>query len=108
SPSHSLKIVSSQSATCRWLSRIDAIPVGSSRLLAVSASLKTAGVDHGAAQLTVTFWGADKSYIPSSAVDSEPVVGTRDWTPVSLLAPVPAGAAFVRLEFRLTGPGTLW
>jgi hypothetical protein len=108
SPTQSLKIVSTQSAQCRWLSRIDAIPVGASRFFAASAWLKTEGVDHGAAQLTVTFWSADKSYIPDSAVDSEPVAGSRDWTPVSLLAPVPAGAAFMRLEFRLTGPGTLW
>jgi hypothetical protein len=108
SPSHSLKIVSNQAATCRWLSRIDAVPVGSARFLAASARLKTAGVDHGGAQLTVTFWNASQSYIAGSSVDSSPVSGTQDWTTVSLLAPVPAGAAFVRLEFRLTGPGTLW
>jgi len=108
SPTHALKIVSAQGGMCRWLSRVDAIPVGSAHFLAASARLKTEGVDHGAAQLTVTFWTAGQSYVSGSSVDSSAVSGTQDWTTASLLAPVPAGAAFVRLELRLIGPGTLW
>jgi hypothetical protein len=108
SPTHSLKIVSTQAGTCRWMSAGDAIAVGSARFLAASARLKTEAVDHGSAWLTVTFWTAGGSYVSGSSVDSGSVAGTQDWAAVSLLAPVPAGAAFMRLEFRLAGPGTLW
>jgi hypothetical protein len=107
SGTHSLEIVSTNAGLSRWVSRVTALPL-SPQVLTVSVFLKTDQVDGGYAGLTLTYWTAAGTYIPDSAVDSSIMTGTQDWTPVVLGVLPPPGAAFVRVEFRLKGPGTLW
>lgn len=110
SPSHSLKLVSGQpsDAVARWMSRTTAVEVQPGQEYDVSAWLKPSAVDHGEAQLVVTYWSESKAYVPGSAAPADPLTGTRDWTRVSLSTTAPAEAAFMRVEFRLRGEGTLW
>jgi hypothetical protein len=111
SATHALKVVSAQpsGSTARWLTTITAIPVTAGKAYDVSAWLKTQDVSHGNGQLVVTFYGAAQAYIPGSATGSAQLLtGSQDWTQVALSATAPAGAAYMRVEFRLTGPGTLW
>jgi hypothetical protein len=111
SPTHALKLVSSQpsGSTARWLTRTDTIPVTAGASYDAAAWLKTEGVDHGDAHVTVTYWDAAGAYIAGSAADSaQQLTGSQDWTRIGVTSTAPAGAAFARVEFRLTGPGTLW
>jgi glycerophosphoryl diester phosphodiesterase len=111
SPTHSLKLVSTQGSdsTARWLSKPDAVAVSAGSEYTVSAWLRTAGVTAGHAELDVTFFDAGGDYIDGSAVQAPTTPsGTTDWTLAQLTAAAPAGAATMRLEFRLVGPGTLW
>jgi hypothetical protein len=106
----SVKIVSTQprGTLCRWLSVLSTIPVTPGPF-SVGAFVKTEDVTQGAAQLAVTFWDASGAYIPGSAHDVGPGLdGTHDWTAVGGQVTAPAGAAFLRLELRLFGPGTAW
>jgi hypothetical protein len=105
----SLKIQSAQpsSTLCRWLSFVSTIPVRPDSFN-VLAYLKTQDVAQ-AARLTITFWDAAQQYIAGSAHDAgAPVAGTADWTAVGGTVSAPPGAAYLRLEFRLFGPGTVW
>lgn len=108
---NALKIASTQPAgtLCRWLSVTSAIPAVPGGHDTAAVWIKTQGVVAGAARLTLTYWTASQAYVPGSAVDSAgSVAGTSDWTAVALQSTAPAGAAYVRVELRLTGPGTAW
>ena len=111
SPTHALKVASNQSSgsIARWMTRIAAVPVTSGKAFDVSVWLKTQSVSHGNAQLVVTYWTATQAYVAGSATASAQLLtGNQDWTQAALLTIAPAGAAFMRVEFRLAGPGTLW
>jgi hypothetical protein len=103
---HALKIVSVTGELARWLSTTQAIPVTPGSTYDVTAWLKTQGAQ-ASARLSVNFWTAGGVYIPATT-DAASLVGTQDWTPSTLHLTAPAGAAFLRVEFRLNGPGTLW
>lgn len=106
SATHSLKIESNTSTLARWLTQARAIHVLPGASYDVSAWLKTLG---GGAEgsLSVNFWTDSGTYIPAT-VDSARVLATQDWTQRTLHVTAPPGAAFLRVEYRLNGPGTLW
>ncbi len=104
---HALEIVSTSSNLSRWLSQLHAIPVTPGHSYDISAWLKTQG-PQAHANLSVNFWTANGVYIPATATAAPTVAGTRDWTKATLQLTAPRGAAYLRLEFRLNGPGTLW
>ena len=103
---HALKIVSTSSGLARWLSQMRAIPVTPGRSYDISAWLKTLG-GQANAHLSVNVWTADGVYIPAT-IDAPTLAGTHDWTPQGLHVTAPPGAAYLRVELRLNGPGTLW
>jgi hypothetical protein len=107
SPTHSLKIVSNQpsGALSRWMSVINRIPAD---FFHASVYLKTQAVDHGYAQLCVSYWRSDQSYAGVTTCSTDTLTGSRDWTLLTVLPVSVPGSAFARLEFRLFGPGTLW
>jgi hypothetical protein len=103
---HALKVVSTSGQLSRWLSQMRAIQVAPGRSYDVSAWLKTLGAQ-AKARLAVNFWTAGGAYIPAT-VDAPTLSGTHDWTEQTLHLTAPPGAAYLRVEFRLDGPGTLW
>jgi hypothetical protein len=107
SPTHALKIASGTSSLCRWLSEIPAIRVNPGESYDVSAWLRTAG-SQAAGVLSVKFWNAAGGFIGRTVYAPQALFGTRDWTRLSLSVTAPDAAAFVRVELRLKGPGTLW
>ena len=73
----------------------------------VSAWLKTLGTA-SVTRLSVNFWDRAETYIPATIDAPVAIHGPQDWTQLSLHVTAPANAAFLRVEFRLNGPGTLW
>ena len=104
----SLKIVSTTASLCRWLSNTDAIAVMPGAGYDVSAWLKSVGGPSATGRLSVNFWDASRVYIPATVDAPETVNGTQDWTRLGLHVTAPKGAVYLRVEFRLNGPGTLW
>ena len=107
SGTHSLKIASSQAAgtLTRWLSKTTDIQAQAGFTYSASAWLKTSNVtDH--AVLTINFWDVNSAFL--GGVDGGTVAGTANWTQVNVQGVAPSGTAYIRLEFRLFGPGTLW
>ena len=107
SPTHALKIDSGTTALCRWLSEIAAIAVNPGESYDVSAWMRTTG-SQAAGVLSVKFWNAAGEFISRTVYAPEALSGTRDWTRLALSVTAPSGAAFLRVELRLNGPGTLW
>lgn len=83
-----------------------AIPIRPGESYDVSAWLRTLGAEANG-HLSVNLWTADGAYIPAT-VDAPSLAGTHDWTLQSLHLTAPPGAAYLRVELRLNGPGTLW
>jgi hypothetical protein len=107
SPAHALKIVSATTDLCRWLSRKKSIQVAPGTAYDVSAWLRTDGA-RAKARLSVNFWTRTGVYVPAT-VDATPVLaGTQPWTEAAVEVTAPAGAAYLRVELRLKGRGTLW
>jgi hypothetical protein len=93
----------------RWMTQISEVPVTPGTTYSSTAFMKTQGVAGGFAQLVATFWDANGAYIASSAVgDPNHLTGDTDWSEQKVSARAPDGAAYMRLEFRLEGPGTVW
>ena len=93
----------------RWLSQLSELRVTPGTTYSSTAYMKTQGVAGGFAELVVTFWDANGAYIASSAVGCPiHLTGDTDWSEQNVSTRAPAGAAYMRLEFRLNGPGTLW
>jgi hypothetical protein len=107
SPTHALKIDSQTSELCRWLSETSTIPVNPGESYDVSAWMRTEGAQP-AGVLSVKFWTAAGVYIPRTIYAPLALSGPHDWTQLSLSTTAPPGAAFLRIELRLNGPGTLW
>jgi hypothetical protein len=107
SPVRSLKIVSAQagSAYSRWMTKNKKIAVTPGADYQVSVWLRVKAANQ-TAQLAVTFYTAGSAYIAPVAATTR--VGITDWTQLSLTVTAPANAAYLRPEFRLRGPGTLW
>ena len=110
SGAHALKIVSSgpSDAFNRWLSLIPQLAVTPGRDYQLCAFFKTQNVQ-GTVRPALTFWTATQTYIAGSAAESAAqLAGTQPFTELCLVARAPAGAAFARIEFRLSGSGTVW
>ena len=107
SPTHALKINSTTSTQCRWLTETRAIGATPGVSYDVSAWLKTLGTA-SVTRLSVNFWDRSETYTPATVDAPVSIHGPQDWTQLSLHVTAPANAAFLRVEFRLNGPGTLW
>jgi hypothetical protein len=88
------------------MTRITAIPVTPGARYHVEASLQT--LDAGKAYIAASYWTASSAY--AGGTDSSPLhlSGTTGWTLVTLDTTAPPGAAYLRVETRLDGPGTTW
>lgn len=107
SPTHSLKIASSTSSLCRWLSNTGSIPATAGTTYNASVYLKTVGVaPAGGAKLALLFYTG--STFSGASAESVPVFGTTDWTQASVQLTAPVGVTSIRLEVRLNGPGTVY
>jgi hypothetical protein len=105
--SHSVKIVSTQPAgtLTRWLSNTTSIPAQAGATYKASAWFKTVNAsDHGV--ITINFWNSSSAVL--GGVDGGTISGTTDWTQLNVQGVAPAGTAFIRIEFRLWGAGTMW
>jgi len=102
---HALKLVSATPTLARWISQQREIPVRPGQRFTVSAWVKRQGTTGG--NLAVNFWDADWTYVPATA-NTPDEGGTSDWKRVELTTTAPPGAAYLRVEFRVNGPGTLW
>ncbi len=107
SGSHSLKIVSSTMSLSRWLSVTNAIAATPGAQYSACVYLKTMNVGTPA-YLSVNYWTSSSVYIPATVDSATKLGGTTDWTEVCVASTAPAGAAFLRVEFRLPDTGTLW
>jgi hypothetical protein len=107
-PTHSRRIVATSAGLCRWLSQIQAIAVTPGSTYDASVFAKTGLVQDGVAYLSLNFWTANGTYIPATVDSPQQLSGTKDWTPLFVEAKAPPGAAYIRLEFRLSGRGTAW
>jgi hypothetical protein len=107
SATHALKIYTTTSTPCRWMSETRAISATPGTSYNVSAWLKTLGTA-SVTRLSVNFWDRAETYIPATVDAPVSIHGPQDWTQLSLRVTAPANAAFLRVEFRLNGPGTLW
>ncbi len=107
SATHSLKIVSAVNSLSRWLSQTNAISVTPGSQYSACVYLKTMNVANPA-YLSVNFWTSSSVYIPATVDSATKVGGTSDWTQVCVTTTAPAGAAYLRVEFRLPDTGTLW
>jgi len=109
--SRSIKNVSTQpiGTITRWISRNTEIPATANTSYTTTAWLKWANVTGTGnyARLVVTYLGADGStYLGQS--NSTQQTGTGGWTQVSVTGTTPTNTAYIRVEFVLNGPGTLW
>ena len=107
SPTHALKIYTTTSTPCRWMTETRAIAAIPGTSYDVSAWLKTLGTA-SVTYLSINFWDKTETYIPATIDAAQTIHGPQDWTQINLRATAPANAAFLRVEFRLNGPGTLW
>ncbi|MFC1504057.1 PKD domain-containing protein [Spirochaetota bacterium] len=105
SGSKALKIDSSQYELTRWLSRTTRITAESGHNYACEVYMNIENVN-GSAYLEINFWDSSLSYI--GGVQSSMLSGSKDWTRLSVQKTAPAGAAYVRIEFRLNGTGMIW
>jgi hypothetical protein len=108
SATHSLKIVSTTGTLNRWLSKTNAISATPNTQYTACVWLKTMNVGANAVYLSVNFWNASQTYLPATVDSPTKLSGTNDWTQVCLTTTSPAGTAYIRVEFRLSGTGTLW
>ena len=106
SATHSLKIVSTTSTLSRWLTNTTAITAQAGKTYTASVYAKTNAVT-GSVRLTITYWNASATYL-GVAVDTPSLTGTQNWTKLTISQQAPTGTAYIRLEMRLTGPGTAW
>ncbi len=106
SGSHSLKLESTKEGLSRWLTQTQAIAATAGATYEVVAYVRTSSVRDWAG-LSVNFWSSGGGYVPATS-DSQQLNGTNGWTRLTVRATAPAGAAFLRIESRLSGPGTIW
>ncbi len=103
SGSHSLKIVSTTGTLSRWLSNTSQIPAQPGKTYTASAWLKTTNANQ--ANLSINFWNGGSHL---GTYTSQTLTGTQPFTQLTVQATAPAATTSIRIEFRLTGPGTLW
>jgi hypothetical protein len=102
-----LKIVSTKDGLSRWLSDRSAITVTPGSIYEMSVYMRTSDV-RDRAGLSANFWSSSGVYIDNSTGDSQQLRGSNGWTELKLRLTAPPQARFLRVEFRLTGTGTVW
>ena len=106
--SSSTKIVSTQptGSYARWMGKTDKTSGEVGNDYSASVWMKSISVvQYG--KLVINFWDASLNYLGGNESDGY-INGTTDWTQLSVQDIAPSNTAFVRVEFRLYGPGTLW
>jgi hypothetical protein len=107
SGTHSLEIDSASSGLTRWMTRISAIPVTPGRVYDVVALVQTLNATD--AYLAASYWTAGQSYAGATDSSGTHLSGTSTgWAQLDLRTTAPPGAAYLRVESRLSGPGTTW
>ncbi len=91
----------------RWLSHNDRIPARAGALYEASVRLRTKNVP-GYAALALSFFDGSVWQHLSTTESVQRARGTSPWTEIQLSATAPPGAAYLRADLRLQGPGTLW
>jgi|GEM_PF-3531792 len=104
----SLKIVSSQATGvfARWVSKVSNIGAVAGQTYIASVWMKTSGVTQYG-ELLINFWDSNQVYLNKYYI-SPHVSGTSNWTQLTVSGIAPANTKYVRAEFRLYGPGTIW
>ena len=106
--SRSTKIVSIQptGSYARWMSKTDKISGQAGNDYSAYVWMKSISVvQYG--KLVINFWDASLNYLGGTE-SAGSIRGTTDWTQLAVQGIAPSKTAFVRVEFRLYGPGTLW
>ncbi|MCX9089300.1 MAG: family 16 glycosylhydrolase [Candidatus Methanoperedens sp.] len=106
--SRSTKIVSIQptGSYARWMGKTDKTSGQAGSEYSASVWMKSISVvQYG--KLVINFWDASLNYLGGTE-SSGSIRGTTDWTQLAVQGIAPSKTAFVRVEFRLYGPGTLW
>ncbi|GEM_PF-5360822 len=104
----SLKIVSSQASGqfARWISKTNTISANAGKSYTASAWMKTSNVSQYG-ELLINFWDINKVYLNKYYISNH-VNGTSNWTQLTVSGAAPANTKYIRAEFRLYGPGTIW
>ncbi|GEM_PF-4050692 len=104
----SLKIVSSQAQGqyARWIGKTDSISATAGQNYTAAAWMKSSGVTQYG-ELVINFWDANKVYLNKNYI-SNLISGTSNWTKLTVSGIAPANTKYIRAEFRLYGPGTIW
>ena len=98
----------------RWMTQTTAIGDGCTgrapvrawrRLRGRQVWMRTLNVP-GYANITLTYWNKNVQYIGSTS--SSNLKGTTDWTPMGVSGVIPDGTKYIRIEYRLSGPGEVW
>ncbi|GAN31511.1 hypothetical protein [Candidatus Brocadia sinica] len=106
--SRSLKIVSSQSTGtfARWMSKTTEIGAFAGAYYTASVWMKAGSINQYG-KLVINFWDSSLKYL-GGYKSSGLVSGTSGWTKITVQGTALSNAAYLRVEFRLYGPGTLW
>lgn len=106
----SLKIVSTQATTSmsRWTSKTNAIAATPGQTYYASVWMQASGATQRGL-LAINFWDSTQTYLGTTYESAAKVTGTTaGFEQLSVNAVAPANTAYIRLEFRFYGPGTLW
>ncbi len=104
----SLKIVSSQPTGqfCRFLSKIGTITGVAGKTYTASVWMKTSNVSQYG-ELLINFWDAKMAYLDTYYISNH-VSGTSNWTKLTVSCIAPANTKYIKLHFKLFGPGKVW
>jgi hypothetical protein len=87
------------------MTNTSSIRVVAGRSYTVGAWLETLAATN--ARVAVSYWTSTLAY-QGTTEESIALTGTGDWRQVTFSSRAPAGAAFMRVEIRLSGGGTVW
>ena len=92
----------------RWYSRTDLFTVnGDETGYTLSGWFKSQDTSGGSLKLVINYWDSGQGYISGETYSFTPNGNWQMFTAVTQ-NPIPANAAYARIEFRLHGAGTLW
>ncbi len=102
----SWQITGKGSGATRVISRYKEVSAQPGATYEASAWFQLAGVGKNAL-LAMNFWSASGARLGSTKL-SPKLSGSQSWASVSIQGVAPAKTAYVRVEAKLTGTGTLW
>ncbi len=105
----SLKIESRSVSMSRWMTNTSSVETTPGAVYGLSAFFKTGSVPPASVvRIAATFFAASGAYLDGSAEQSVGLSGVEEWAKLSLSLTAPPLSTFLRIEFRLTGVGTIW